>query len=76
MNYTILSCKDYQTGQIIDIIKDGNTYNIEFANEGQFFTIKVKTKEEAQDKYLKIIKCFINGHYNFNDRIKIIKGEL
>ena len=76
MNYTIISANDYQTGQIIDIVKNASIYNIEFTDKEQFIMISFKSKEEAIKQYLKIIKCFINGVYSFEDRIKIIKNEI
>lgn len=75
MNYTILNCQDLATGQVLDIVKNGNIYNIEFTSNNNFITIGFKTIDEARDKYLKIVECFINGYYTFEQRVEILKGE-
>lgn len=77
MNYTIISTTDLQFNQVIDIVKDGNTYNINFTNSDKFITKKFRTLQEAQEIYQKIVYCFINGYYTFEQRANfIIKGVL
>ena len=75
MNYTILNCQDLASGQVLDMVKNGNIYNIEFTNGDKFLTISFEKLEEAKEKYLKIIECFINDYYTFEQRIEILKGE-
>ena len=55
MNYTIISTQDLQTGQIIDIVKDGSTYNVDFTNKEKFITKKaIENKENIlNDKWTK-----------------------
>jgi len=75
MNYTMLTCQDLATGQVLDIVKNGSIYNVEFTNKETFITIGFKTIDEAKEKYLKIIDCFITGYYNFEQRVEILRGE-
>ncbi len=75
MNYTIISTQDLQTGQIIDIVKDGSTYNVDFTNKEKFITKKVRTLEEAQRIYINIVNYFINGFYNFEQRAKELENK-
>lgn len=75
MNYTIITTQDLQTGQIIDIVKDGSTYNVDFTNKEKFVTRKVKTLEEAQEIYIKIVNYFINGFYSFEQRAKELEDK-
>lgn len=75
MNFTMLNCQDLATGQVLDIVKNGNIYNVEFTNGETFLTIGFKTIDEAKDKYLKIVDCFINGYYTFEQRVEILRGE-
>ena len=75
MNFTIISTQDLQTGQIIDIVKDGNTYNIEFTNKEKFITKKVRTLKEAQEIYTKIVNYFLNGFYTFEQRSKELENK-
>lgn len=75
MNFTIISTQDLQTGQIIDIVKDGNTYNIEFTNKEKFITKKVRTLKEAQEIYTKIVNYFLNGFYTFEQRAKELENK-
>lgn len=75
MNFTIISTQDLQTGQIIDIVKDGNTYNIEFTNKEKFITKKVRTLKEAQEIYTKIVNYFLNGFYTFEQRAKELESK-
>ena len=75
MFYTMLTAQDLATNQTIDIVKAGSTYNVEFTNNTEFISVKFKTLKEAQEKYLKIIDCFINGIYTFEQRKNIILKE-
>lgn len=72
MTYTLISATDYQTGQIIDIIKEGSTYCIHFTDKENFYSCRLKDKEKALKIYQEIINYFVNGLYSFNDRIEII----
>ena len=76
MIYTVLTCQDLTTGQVLDLEKKGNVYNINFMNNQTIINVEFKTIEEAKEKYLKIVECFINCYYTFEDRIKILRGEI
>lgn len=75
MNYTLLHTEDYQTEQSASIVKNGNTYSVDLYDKksNTFVRKNVRTKEEAQDLYNKIIDCFINGWYTFELRADILK---
>lgn len=76
MNYIMLTCQDLATSQVLDIVKNGSTYNVEFTNSESFISIGFKTLNEAKQKYLKLVDCFINGYYTFEQRIEILKENI
>ena len=75
MNYTVTSTKDIHNGQILDFVKDGNTYNVEFSNGEKFITKKFRTIDEATKIYLEIASYFINGLYSFEQRAKLLTNK-
>ena len=70
MAYSIVTMKDLQFNQIIEIVKEGNTYNVDFTDKNTFITKKFRTLEEAQQVYLKIASYIIQGLYTFEQRAK------
>lgn len=70
MSYTMVTMQDLATGQIVDIVKNGNTYNVDFTDKETFVTKKFRTLKEAQETYLKIVNYFIQGLYTFEQRAK------
>ena len=72
MTYTLISTTDFQSGQIIDIIKDGSIYCIHFTDKETFYSCRLREKEKALNIYQEIINYFINGLYSFNQRVEII----
>ena len=75
MSYTLLYSKDLATNQIVEIEKQGTTYNVNLTDSNIFYTKKFKTLEEASKIYKKVIECFISGYYSIEQRIEIIKGN-
>ena len=74
MNFTILTTHDLQFDQVLDLVKDGNTYDVVFTNKEQIIAKKFKTKKEAQETYSRIVNCFIDGTYSFEQRVKLLQG--
>ena len=72
MNYTIISTKDYQTGQVLDIIKNGNTYNVGFTNGDTFITKCFRTKEDAKKVYNEILNNMVDGWFTFELRAEVL----
>lgn len=68
MVFTMLSAQDLASGQFLDLVKEGNTYNVNFTDKEKFVTKKFRTINEAQGEYLKIINYFIHGVYTFEQR--------
>ena len=66
----MVTMQDLATGQIVDIVKNGNTYNVDFTDKETFVTKKFRTLKEAQETYLKIVNYFIQGLYTFEQRAK------
>lgn len=75
MNYTVASTRDIHNGQILDFIKDGNTYNVGLSNGEKFITKKFRTIGEATKIYLEIASYFINGLYSFEQRAKLLTNK-
>ena len=76
MNFTILTSQDLATGQVLDITKSGNHYELNFTDKNIFYRFTSYDLKEIKEKYLKVVDCFINGYYTFEQRIEIIKGDL
>lgn len=70
MNYTILYTEDLATGQSIDISKNCSIYSVNFYDKKTNTLVKrnIKTIDEAQAEYLKIVNYFIHGVYTFEQR--------
>ena len=76
MNYIIIDTKDYQTGQELSIVKDGNTYDVDFTDGNTFITKKFRDKETPMEIYKTMTEWFIKGWYSFEDRKDyILKGN-
>lgn len=76
MNYTMLTCQDLATGQVLDIVKNGSIYNVELTNSESFISIGFTTLDEAKQKYIKLVDCFVNGYYTFEQRVEILKENI
>ena len=76
MNYTILTAQDLQFDQVLDLVKDGNTYDVILTNKEKIFVTKYKSKKEAVKIYQKLIQCFIDGTYSFEQRAQFLKSNL
>lgn len=66
----MLTMQDLASGQILDLIKDGCSYNIHFYDKESNTLInkKFKTIDDAQGEYIKIVNYFIHGVYTFEQR--------
>ena len=77
MNYTLISTKDYQSNQELELDKVGNGYTILLINNDvspkQIIKQSFEYLEDAQDRYSEIVKCFINGWNDFETRTNILK---
>lgn len=73
MNYTIVSMNDFASNQVLDIVKDGNTYDVILTDGNKLISYKVKTIKEAEERFNRISNCFINGTYTFEQRIDILQ---
>lgn len=76
MNYTLLTAQDLQFNQVLDLVKDGNTYDVILTNKEKIFVTKYKSKKEAEEVYQKLIQCFIDGTYSFEQRAQFLKSNL
>ena len=75
MNYTIATTKDLSTDQVLDFGKDGQYYTIGlYDNNGNGTTVKVLDDNQAESIYLKLVGYIINGYYNFDDRLQVLKN--
>ena len=75
MNYTIAKTKDLATDQSLTFGKDGQYYTIGlYDNNGNGTTVKVLDDNQAESIYLKLVGYIINGYYNFNDRLQVLKN--
>ena len=68
MIYTITQTTDFATNQSIEIEKFASIYSVNFTDGKTYITKKVKTIDEAQAVYQKIVNYFIHGVYNFEQR--------
>ena len=75
MNYTIATTKDLATDQNLTFGKDGQYYTIGlYDNNGNGTTVKVLDDNQAKNIYLKLVGYIINGYYNFDDRLQVLKN--
>lgn len=75
MNYTIAKTKDLSTDQSLTFGKDGQYYTIGlYDNNGNGTTVKVLDDNQAKSIYLKLASYIINGYYNFDDRLQVLKN--
>ena len=74
MIYTITSTLDYASSQELDLIKNGNKYNINLYNKDtkENTSIKLENKEQATSIYLKFVEFIINGLYSYEQRKRIL----
>ena len=75
MNYTILTAQDLQFDQVLDLVKDGNTYDVILTNKEKIFVTKYRSKKEAEEVFQKLIECFINGTYSFEQRAQFLSAK-
>ena len=74
MNYTIATTKDLSTDQVLDFGKDGQYYTIGlYDNNGNGTTVKVLDDNQAESIYLKLASYIINGYYDFNHRLQVLR---
>lgn len=74
MNYTIATTKDLTTDQTLDFGRNGQFYTVSlYDSNGNGTTINILDNNQANSLYLKLASYIINGYYNFDDRLKILR---
>lgn len=78
MNYEIASLEDLRFDIEVYIEKDGNKYAVVLAKkyERETFTSHFCSIEEAYAVFEKLSKAIVFGLYSWEDRVKILKGDL
>lgn len=75
MNYTIATTKDLATDQSLTFGKNGQYYTIGlYDSNGNGTTINILNNNQAESIYLKLASYIINGYYNFDDRLQVLKN--
>lgn len=78
MNYEIASLKDVHNDVEISVIVDGNEYVVmmmkKYARECHHRNFS--SIEEAYAVFEKLSKAVVMGLYSWEDRVKILKGEM
>lgn len=74
MNYTIAKTKDLATDQVLYFGKNGQFYTVGlYDNNGNGTTINILDDNQAERIYLKLASYIINGYYNFDDRLQVLR---
>ena len=74
MNYTIATTKDLATDQVLDFGKNGQFYTVSlYDSNGNGTTVKVLDENQAESIYLKLASYIINGYYNFDYRLQVLR---
>lgn len=74
MNYTIAKTKDLATDQVLYFGKNGQFYTVGlYDNNGNGTTINILDDNQANSLYLKLASYIINGYYNFDDRLQVLR---
>ena len=74
MNYTIATTKDLATDQVLDFGKNGQFYTVSlYDSNGNGTTINILNHNQAESIYLKLASYIINGYYDFNHRLQVLR---
>lgn len=74
MNYTIATTKDLATDQVLDFGRNGQFYTVGlYDSNGNGTTINILDDNQANSLYLKLASYIINGYYNFDDRLQVLR---
>lgn len=73
MFYTIMTTRDVQGDQSVDLNKNGNQYNVYFSCPSGQANKDFASHAEALKVYMRYVECFAEGTYSEQDRMGFLK---